>query len=446
MTGRSRTARSLRLTLAAAMVLTVGVLGAPSTAAASAPTIIHGAKVGPVAIPATRRNVAQLALPKGGWQVIVKAQLVSRATESHHGVQCRLKVGKRTDDSDASPGRKGTWRSRMPMLLSIAGRLETSGKAIVSCAGEVGGAVAIRDIRMTAIKAGTLTTSAYSPTKTTGSGSPQVVSQKGPALVSPWGSGSPQDVAWLGMPDKGRWWIVAKAVYQGGLTGAYGCRLEAGGDFDEIQFTGAYAGKHGDRLPLGLEVVHDFPGPGFAALTCQTDPTTNNHSFDMGQVTITAIEVGRLTNRDLATDTPSSSGSGAPRVISGWHNGPLGIPRKTTGYKRLTSLSLPYGRWSVLAKLWVETESDTNDHAGLVTCRLVFGSVADKTTINFSKPPVLASLYGLPQPMALAISYSSIEPGPVELRCRRAKAGGPVKAYFIKITAIKAGSLTRKPL
>lgn len=444
MIGISSTARSVRLALAASMVLTVGVLGAASVAAGSAPTIIHGAKVGPVAIPATRRNVARLALPQGGWQVIVKAQLVSSGTESHHGVQCRLKVGKRMDNANASPGRKGTWRSRMPMLLSIAGRLSSPGNAVVSCVGEVGGAVTIRDIRMTAIKAGRLFT-LNGTAKETGKGTPYIISKKGPATVSLWGDGSPKDVDWLGLP-AGRWWIIAKAVYQGGVNRAYSCRLEAGGDWDEVEFTGALAGKHGDRLPLGLQVVHHFPADGFAALTCQTAPTTNNHSFDMGQVTITAVEVGKLTNRNLAADTQSSWGSGAPRVISGWHNGPLGIPRKTAGYKRLTSLSLPWGRWSVLAKLWVDTESGTTDHAGLVTCRLVFGSVADEATIDFSKPPSWASTYGLPQPMALAISYSSIEPGPVELRCRRAKAGGPVKAYFIKITAIKAGSLTRKPL
>ena len=69
--------------------------------------------------------------------------------------------------------------SRVPILLTTAGILKHSANTIMSCEAEVGGATKIRDIRVTAIKVGTLTTrTTVSPAATTGSGKPVLISAK----------------------------------------------------------------------------------------------------------------------------------------------------------------------------------------------------------------------------------------------------------------------------
>ena len=98
--------RSTRMVLAlgalviATALVTPGAAGAASPSATSGlPALVHGKKAGPVAIRTRQKTVASLALTKGRWLVFAKAIIVGTggSASSHLGVDCRLKVGKRSD-------------------------------------------------------------------------------------------------------------------------------------------------------------------------------------------------------------------------------------------------------------------------------------------------------------------------------------------------------------
>ena len=49
-------------------------------------------------------------------------------------------------------------------------------------------------------------------------------------------------------------------------------------------------------------------------------------------------------------------------------------------------------------------------------------------------------------PLVLSVAHTSTSEQPVKLKCRRTNVPGTGKAYFIKITALRAGPLTKRHL
>ncbi|MEA2026133.1 MAG: hypothetical protein U9O18_05535 [Chloroflexota bacterium] len=438
------------------MVLLLGLSVPPAAvAAASDPTVYWGAKTGPIDISATKwRQVAALPLPKGRFFVTATATLLGRGGTPNirQQVACRLVLGSVKDFIHASPARVDYGGSRVPILLTVAGRLKSPGKARLRCYGaDKRDDVAIRDIRITAVRAGRLTLQdgmeLVAKRTTFGSGTPRIISAR--SVVGSWvtGSGSYQSVGSLALP-KGRWWVIAKAVsFARGAPGFesadYRCRLGAGVDHDDLKFGLASTSppSKGSRVPLGLQVVHWFRTPGGVSLECKGP---SNMLID--HVVITAVKAGRLTNIPLEAAVGWTAGQGPPRIISGWANGPIGIPVRST-YKTIRQLDLPKGRWTVQAKLWFEGDpvkpASASPAMNLVQrayCRLVFGRHKSPSQLRYSFD------YSGTAPLVLSVNHRATTPQAVKLQCRRATDDGWGGAYFIKFTALRAGSLVKRPL
>ena len=128
---RTRMLMALGALVIAAGLVAPGVAGAASPSAAGGlPALVNGKKAGPVALNTQQKTVASLALTKGRWLVFAKAIIVGTggSASSHLGVDCRLKVGKRSDLITAVPMRQNGAGSRVPILLTTAGTLKGSGQ------------------------------------------------------------------------------------------------------------------------------------------------------------------------------------------------------------------------------------------------------------------------------------------------------------------------------
>ncbi len=388
-------------------------------------------------IPAKLKTVASMALPNGGWLIMAKAQLVGigGSPAGHLGVQCRLTLGKRSDHISAAPTPLQRDGSYIPVLLTLASRVKNPAKANLRCVGEEGGNVVIRSIRMTAMKTGKLSTRvASSPPTTTGSGMPVVLSAKYKGATPVLGDSTYRTVGKLGV-GRGAWWFVAKAVASNGnTTDDAACLLDAGGDFDVVDFGMSAPGYPGDSIPLGLQVVHVFDSPGQAVLSCKAP-----YGFKVRDVVISAIKAGRLTNHNTDGGPTWTVGSGSPRIISGWSNGPTDIPVGT--YKTVGSMALTRGNWMVLAKEWFDAAGVPSD---VVTrraqCRVVIVGTADESAIQYGNN---VSHIG---PMFQSMVQGDNGPFTVKLRCRRTAAGGSGSVSFVKMTAVRLGSIAYRKL
>jgi hypothetical protein len=174
-------------------------------------------------------------------------------------------------------------------------------------------------------------------------------------------------------------------------------------------------------------------GPSVVELLCR-----GVNAFDIDRVVMTAVRAGTLTTRSMDTGAQTRVGSGQPRIFMGHSDGPRPIVVSDT-FKLVRRISLPAGRWSVLAKLWFEAAGEINSDMG-VLCRLRGGGKRDGTELRYANNP---SRIG---PMFLALTYESVEPGWLELRCRRTHADGSADAMFIRIVAMKLGSLVQRSL
>jgi hypothetical protein len=422
-----------------ALVLTA-MLAAPGAAvgAPGGPDLVNGKKAGPVAIPVTQKTVASLPLTKGRWLVIAKAVLAGTggSNGAHLGVECRLVLGSRSDRVTAAPTGQGLGGSRVPILLTTAGKLKGSGPAQLRCTAEVGAAVKIRDIRLTAIRVGTLTTRRTSvpavarvgPSATSGSGEPLVISAKQGASASVDGDGTYQPVAALPLA-AGRWWILAKGVGFGATADvSYRCRITADGDADVIGLPIGSPGTPGAEAPFALQVAHDFAAPGTALLECRGD-----HGFTLGNVVINALKVGTLTS-DALPSPAATTGSGTPVVVSGWNDGPIGVPVDGT-LRTVLSRPLSAGKWLVIAKASFEAEGVPADLVRGVACQLGFSGYKDDVELRYEDGISRVGSVVLQVPASSSGAQSAV------LRCRRTDAGGTGGLLFVKITALKLGSI-----
>ena len=418
------------------LLIGTSFVNAPVVLAASGPRVIAGSKAGPLRIPPKARVVARLALPRGGWLVVAKGLLHNEdGSATHAGVTCQLRLGARVDRMAAAPGKvqlNNQHGDYVSLLLTVAGRLNGAGKALLSCVGEEPG-VRISGIQMSAIRAGRLTTTGIGPSATSiGYGKPRIISGRR-AVDEVEGDNAYHSVATLPVP-RGAWWIVAKAVASASnSSGIFGCRLTAGADYDETAFGLKPRFGPSDTLPLALQVVHRFSSAGQARLECQ-----GPDGFDVTQVVITAVRAGALTNRPLAAGVPVSSGVGWPRVISGWLDGPTSVPVGLQ-FQTLASMPLPRGNWMILSKLTFRGASVPNDHLRVV-CRTALGSGKDPTIIEYGPDATRVA------PMVMSLVRTTRGVAGLRLQCVRFPGDGTGDVTFAKLTALKLGSLTQKKL
>jgi hypothetical protein len=415
------------------------ILGGAGVGRATAPNVIWGAKDGPVGVHGgTLATVAALPLPAGDWWITATGVLeASGGTFSEHrGVTCRLEAGVHADAIGAAPNATGGEGSRVPFLLTTAHHFGAPGKAKLRCVGEgATGSVKVKDIRITATRAGRLTVQDVSggTTTTTGSGTPRIIAQQSSAILNGVGGGAYHLIAQLAVP-AGRWWIVAKTTLGGVGVSGYECRLRAGGDFDLKQFGVSSPGLTGDAVPVALQVVHRFASAGVVELECR-----GPWHWTATWVALAAVRAGTLTNRALDNGSQVTGGSGTPRVISGYSDGPKTIARSDS-WQTIRALSLPAGRWSVIGTLAVQDSVPYEIPARQVACRLVFGVDSAETRLRQNANVTDRGV------MVTTLTHSSGSAGSVKLQCRRTGGAGSVVATFIKITAIQASLLSQRAL
>jgi hypothetical protein len=423
----------------AAGLVAPGTAGAATPSAASGlPALVNGKKAGPVTIRTQQRNVASLALTKGRWLVFAKAIIVGSggSASAHLEVDCRLKVGGRTDLVTAVPVRQNGAGSRVPILLTTAGTLKRSGNTTVSCKAEVGSATKIRDIRVTAIKIGRLTTrTTVSPAATTGSGKPVVVSAKQGSPRDIVGNGNYQTVGSIPL-SAGLWWITAKGVADEADTSGtdFDCQLLTGGSLsDNARFGLNSDGPNpGDAVPFALVGIHDSASAFNAAVECQSST-----GYRIRNVVINAMKLGTLTTEALPGPT-ATTGSGNPNLVIGYNDGPISAPVGANLQTVLTQ-PLPRGKWLVIVKAWFEGSSPLSGVRQL-NCQLGWSGVKDEVELRYGDSPSALGQLVMQVPASSPGGQNAV------LRCKLPDAGSSGQLAWIKISALKLKSILAWPL
>ena len=129
---------------------------------------------------------------------------------------------------------------------------------------------------------------------------------------------------------------------------------------------------------------------------------------------------------------PTEAATSIPWVKMGYKDGPIAIPDLVG---QVAALPLPAGKYVVSAKLYLSS-GDTDGASAY--CRLRVGNSWDD---SFQVATVGTNMV---ETMALNAASSLSAPGNVTLRCQ--DYGDGVTANWIKITAIRAGTLKIVPL
>jgi hypothetical protein len=206
-------------------VLTVAMMGnaltasATSTAETASVITVHTEST-VVPLPAdSYTNVASLLLPMGTWLLIAKADFVN-TDDSAHSIKCRLVAGGQADVTATGLTKKieGPYRRT---LFSVLPRHVASINGMLArwrCRSWEGqdGKVEARDVRLTAIKTGSLKSINLETNVVTsqGTGTPSTVSAQLDGPIDAPTSGSPAVVASFHL-NQGAWWVTAKAIARG---------------------------------------------------------------------------------------------------------------------------------------------------------------------------------------------------------------------------------------
>jgi hypothetical protein len=111
-------------------------------------------------------TLGRLALPAGNYIVTAKAWMQNQARRGNSAVRCKLTLGSKFDqsqsdaqDGNASTGPEPVRNGVMNLTLTIG--IRNANTARLSCQNLGGGSTSLRFIRITAIKVGTITKSAF---------------------------------------------------------------------------------------------------------------------------------------------------------------------------------------------------------------------------------------------------------------------------------------------
>jgi hypothetical protein len=137
----------------------------------------------------------------------------------------------------------------------------------------------------------------------------------------------------------------------------------------------------------------------------------------------------------LRPSTPASSPAG-PTVYAGYHDAPISLP---SSLGNILSMRIPVaGNYVTFAKLTVWNGQNTDD---TLTCELVAGADFDRSDTVLTGNTVPYANYAA---MELNVVHHFARPGSVQLKCTG--YGVTTTASWIKITAIRVGSLTNTAL
>ena len=126
----------------------------------------------------------------------------------------------------------------------------------------------------------------------------------------------------------------------------------------------------------------------------------------------------------------AAQAAATPIIKTGFKNGPVTVTGSTL--KTVASMSLGAGNWAIFAKAFLHGGAAPS----VVTCQLTAGADFDPADAALETGPSTA----FEQTIALNVAHKFATAGSVTLACK--SPGTTVSVNFIKITAIKAGTLT----
>ncbi len=143
---------------------------------------------------------------------------------------------------------------------------------------------------------------------------------------------------------------------------------------------------------------------------------------------VTAVAVAGVPA--LAQSSAHPAAAAIPVIKTGFKNGPVGV--SGTKAKTVASMSLGKGSWEIFAKAWLHGGPDPV----AANCNLVAGADFDNATAALETGAGSSYAHSI----ALMVAHKFGSAGTVKLQCM--SFGVAISVNFIKITAIKAGTLT----
>lgn len=132
---------------------------------------------------------------------------------------------------------------------------------------------------------------------------------------------------------------------------------------------------------------------------------------------------------------PSAGAAGQAAVYSGYRD-QFQLTTAANGQVEVGRLNLPAGSYAVFAKLNVAVAGGDNE---TIRCYLKAGGDFDRSIANHDG--TIAAV-----PMSLNVVHTYAAPGVVTLTCGHDVTRGSTPLTFIKITAIRASSLSNTPM
>ena len=284
------------------------------------------------------------------------------------------------------------------------------------------------DITIVAMKVGKLTNQGT----TSGAGGPRVIARHATSPVSIPGLSGLVSVLSMSLP-AGDWWVTGagSAVHGSGGLADYECRLMTPSDFD-VQAGHLWNGL--DASVFETQVVHHAAAPFIVSIQCSSDVT-----LDVGFAAITAVRAGRLTNHLIGGGT-AGYGSGPPRIASSFADLPAALPGGGA-LQTVGTAALPAGAWLISATLTVRLISAVDPAQILkITCRLVAAGDVDEDVIRLDVQT------NLQETLPLLLTHRSSGAFNANVRCKDDGDPGQIVPSFLKITALKLGTLTHKTI
>ena len=260
--------------------------GNTSSVGTGTPAVIIGSRPGPISLPGyTDTLIADLSLPAGNWWL---RSILDLTTTDNDGGSCWVTVG--STDQDRLNFRRDHGRTQA-VVLDAAVHLVNPAHARVYCSGYANSGVAssylnhsVKNIRVTALKVGTLTM--LDNGHAFGTTVPKVRYATSQAtffsINSSWTPTNPLlDVA------AGDWMFMAKANISG-VAPLIACELRALPDYDRSAM-----GGNGD-ITMPFELVHHFAASGSTRVYCQALSATPTPVA--GTIHIAGFRLGSVTN------------------------------------------------------------------------------------------------------------------------------------------------------
>ena len=435
---RTRTTAARLGTVVLVSLLAMGALApGASGSARTKPRIFIAHRDGPVAIlEGVFGYIGALRLPQGRWVLVATLTLENTSTTGVDSV-CELKLGASSFRAEAFPATSGV---PLPVTLMTVGRSTGTSSARVRCVA-YGGSLLLEasDLEILAIQAGRVTTYDLNDGSTSRVGHLDAGVRVVTGLLD--GArlaGSPGSDTVAEMPLPAGEWVhlgVANVGSQAASNGSVECRLDAGGDFDIGQVRVESQNFSGSVQTLTLAVAHSYASPGSVRLDCWSELSST--AAAIGDIQFVALRAGVLTNRGGGGQWTLGDAANGPRMLVGWDNGP--DPLKTT-MSPIGTLDVPSGAWAGFAKTWLQRSSGLTDTA---SCQVRFAGAP----IGRSAAGVLATGSGnslTDHTVAAAAAGTAASPTQLVVRCAGGPAAADLQSRFLKMVAIRGGSVTRR--